>query len=91
LTADLGGNSLAAAADLGTLRSCRVMSDFVGRADINDYFRLRLGAQSEWRLGLDGLRADADLQLLDASGRTVARSTRGGTSNWANNWSNPVG
>jgi hypothetical protein len=80
MTADLGGNSLAAATDLGTLQSSRVISDFVGLADVNDYFRLRLGAESELRLGLDGLRADADLQLLDASGRTIASSTRGGSS-----------
>ena len=80
MTADLGGNSLAAATDLGTLQSSRVISDYVGRSDVNDYYRLRLGQQSELRLGLENLRADADLRLLDASGRTITSSTREGAS-----------
>ncbi len=79
MTADLGGNTLAAPTSLGTLQGTRVISDFVGAADVNDYFRVGIGRQSELRLNLDGLRADADLQLLDSAGRTIASSTRGGS------------
>ena len=79
LTADLGGNSLATATSLGSLEGSREISDFVGRADPNDYFRVKIGQQSEVRLVLDGLRADVDLQLLDIGGRTIASSTDWGS------------
>ncbi|MDA1049522.1 MAG: pre-peptidase C-terminal domain-containing protein [Planctomycetota bacterium] len=79
MTADLGGNTLAAATNLGSLEGSREIADWVGRADINDYYRVRIGQQSDVRLGLDGLRADADLQLLNSSGQTIASSTRGGS------------
>lgn len=79
MTADLGGNTLNTATYLSSLEGTRVISDFVGSADPNDYYRIQIDQQSEMHLGLDGLRADADLQLLDASGRTIASSTRGGS------------
>ncbi len=79
MTADLGGNTLTTATNLGSQDGARVISDFVGIADPNDYYRIQIDRQSEVRIGLDGLRADADLQLLDASGRTIASSTRGGS------------
>jgi hypothetical protein len=79
MTADLGGNTLTTATNLGSQDGARVISDFVGIADPNDYYRIQVERQSEVRIGLDGLRADADLQLLDARGRTIASSTRGGS------------
>jgi hypothetical protein len=78
MTADLGGNTLTTATNLGSQDGARVISDFVGIADPNDYYRIQIDRQSEVRIGLDGLRADADLQLLDASGRYVAGSFNGG-------------
>ncbi|MEO8496951.1 MAG: PPC domain-containing protein [Planctomycetota bacterium] len=79
MTGDLGGNTLAAATNLGSLEGNREVSDWVGQADINDYYRVQLGQRGDVRLGLDGLRADADLRLLDSGGRTIASSTRGGS------------
>lgn len=79
-TADMGGNSLASATELGTLSGSRQVADFVGRSDVNDYFRFRLNERSNVRLDLSGLAADADLQLLNGNGSVLASSTRGGTS-----------
>jgi hypothetical protein len=80
MTADLGGNSFAAATELGTLSGTRQIADFVGNSDVNDFFRIRLAQPGNLRLTLDGLAADADLELLNSSGGRLASSTRGGTS-----------
>ncbi|MBI2477183.1 MAG: pre-peptidase C-terminal domain-containing protein [Planctomycetia bacterium] len=80
MTADLGGNSLGSATDLGNLEGTRQVADYVGLTDRNDYFRVRLNGRSDVRLNLDGLSADADLELLNRSGVTLARSVRGGNS-----------
>lgn len=79
MTADLGGNTIGAATNLGSLEGSREVSDFVGRADLNDYYRVQLGRQSELRLNLNGLRADADLELIDSNHRVIANSVRGST------------
>ena len=73
-------NSIAAARDLGALSSTpTTVRDFVGGSDTQDYFRFTLSQSRNVSLRLSGLSADADLQLLDAQGRVVASSIRGGT------------
>lgn len=79
MTADLGGNSLAAATDLGNLEGARQISDRVARTDPNDYFRVRLATPGDLRLNLAGLSADADLELLTRGGTRLVRSARGGS------------
>jgi hypothetical protein len=80
MTADLGGNSFAAATELGTLSGTRQIADFVGNSDVNDFYRVRLTQPGTLRLALDGLAADADLELFNSSGGRLASSARGGTS-----------
>ena len=46
----------------------------------NDFYRFKLNGESDFRLSLNGLSSDADLQLLNRSGSVIASSTRGGTS-----------
>ncbi|WP_198805169.1 pre-peptidase C-terminal domain-containing protein [Leptolyngbya sp. BL0902] len=76
---DLAGNSLAAARFIGTLGSTtQTFRDFVGAIDTNDYYRFSVGSTSNFRLGLTGLSADADVQLLNSSGSVVASSMNGG-------------
>lgn len=79
LTVDLGGNSLATATDFGSVNGTRELSDAVSRTDPNDYFRFRIDGQANTRIDLTGLRADADVSLLDGGGRTMAQSTQGGS------------
>ncbi len=91
MAADIGGNTISSAANIGTLDGSRIVSDWVGLADPNDFMRIQVPQQSYVQFGLSGLRADADLQLLDSSGRSIAYSARGGSNSEAINEDLPAG
>lgn len=77
-TADLGGNSLAAATNLGTIGSTAVsLQDFVGTSDRLDYYRFTTSATSTFQANLTGMSADADLRLYTSSGTQIASSLNG--------------
>ncbi|MFM6120109.1 MAG: PPC domain-containing protein, partial [Sphaerospermopsis kisseleviana] len=75
---DNAGNTLATARNVGTLTGAQSFSDWVGRADINDYYSFNVGTQSNFSLSLTGLSADADVQLLNSSGGVISSSENGG-------------
>ena len=77
--ADNAGNTLATARNIGTLSSSQSFSDFVGSTDTNDYYRFDLSQSSNFSLSLNGLSADADVQLLNSSGTVLTSSANGGT------------
>jgi hypothetical protein len=79
-TIDGAGNTLATARDIGVIISPQMFNDYVGSNDTNDYYRFAIASRSVFSLQLDGLSADADVQLLDSNGRVIASSTLGGTS-----------
>ncbi|MEY3400640.1 MAG: hypothetical protein RLZZ86_243, partial [Cyanobacteriota bacterium] len=60
-------NILATARAIGTLTATQSFSDWVGSADLNDYYSFNVGTQSNFSLSLTGLSADADVQLLNSS------------------------
>ncbi|CAA9584042.1 CBM51 [uncultured Synechococcales cyanobacterium] len=60
--------------NLGNLNSGFNISNSVNTSDPNDYYSFNLTAQSSLELTLNGLNANADLQLLNNSG-TVLRSS----------------
>jgi hypothetical protein len=72
-------NILATARAIGTLTATQSFSDWVGSADLNDYYSFNVGTQSNFSLSLTGLSADADVQLLNSSGGVISSSTAGGT------------
>jgi hypothetical protein len=71
---DGAGNTLSTARDIGLLSSSRSFQDFVGTIDTNDYYRFNLTQTSNFNLSLNGLSADADVQLLDSSGAVIQGS-----------------
>lgn len=76
------GNTRSTAHDLGTLNwGSRNWSDSISRTDTNDFFRFNFVGATHLNLSLNTLSADADLQLLNSSGTTIATSNRSGTSN----------
>ncbi|HEY9751465.1 MAG TPA: pre-peptidase C-terminal domain-containing protein, partial [Coleofasciculaceae cyanobacterium] len=79
LTADNAGNTPTTALNIGTLSSSRTFSDFVGSTDTSVYYRFDLGQGSIFNLTLNGLSADADVQLLNSSGNLLQSSTNTGT------------
>lgn len=77
-------NPLSSATNLGNLTTLAVQRTVSGTvngiSDRNDHFRFTLDRTATIRIVLHNLSADADLVLLDRAGRTVAWSTRSGTS-----------
>ncbi|MGQ0662524.1 MAG: pre-peptidase C-terminal domain-containing protein, partial [Pseudomonadota bacterium] len=58
----------------------RTFNDYVSaRIDPNDFYRFTLAAAANFNLTLNGLAADADVQLQDSLGRVIASSVRSGT------------
>jgi hypothetical protein len=80
LPVDNAGNTLARARAVGTLTATQSFSDWVGSADIDDYYSFNVGTQSNLTLSLTGLSADADVQLLNSSGTVITTSAAGGSS-----------
>jgi serine protease len=78
---DYGGNSLDAARNIPIDASERIYSDWVGSGDSNDYYGFQLNTTSNLKLTLDGLIADADVQLLSFLGGVIASSTNVGNIN----------
>ena len=77
---DGAGNTLAAARNIGTLSAQQTFQDSVsGTSDPNDYYRFNLAQRADFSLSLSNLSADADVQLLDSSGKLLKRSIRSGS------------
>jgi RHS repeat-associated protein len=76
--ADLAGNSLETARNLSILTGTQTASDFVGNIDTKDFYRFHLTKNSNFNLSLNGLTADADVELLDGKGNVINSSVNGG-------------
>lgn len=70
---DNAGNTLDTARDI-SLSVSNHYSDWVGTSDNNDYYKFYLDTTSTFNLGLSNLSVDADVQLLDINGSTIASS-----------------
>jgi hypothetical protein len=75
---DLAGNTLATARQLGIGTGTVNPRDWVGSLDTNDYYRFTLNQNSNFNLSLNGLIANADVELLDSSNVAIAKSTNTG-------------
>jgi hypothetical protein len=77
------GSTLATAYNLGTLNRPFTLTDFVGNSDVSDIYRFNLASNSSFNLSLNGLTADADVELLNGNGTRLAISGASGTtSEW---------
>lgn len=68
VTADYAGNSRFAARNFGNLVGSRIFSDWVGSSDSSDYYSFDVSTTSDFKLVVDGLSADTDVQILDSNG-----------------------
>jgi Bacterial pre-peptidase C-terminal domain len=72
-------NSLAKAQPLGILDNNSVVRrNALSGRDRVDYFKFSLGKSGSANFKLSGLRSNADLALLDGTGKVIARSNKGG-------------
>jgi len=63
-SADQGGNSLAAATNVGLLEGAVTVNDFVGTSDRLDFYRVAVNQNSTVSLSLTGLDDDANIYLV---------------------------
>lgn len=61
-------DNLGSATDLGTLNGTQTRSEFVGDSDLEDWYRFNVDTSSDFSLILNGLSADADVELFSGSG-----------------------
>jgi trimeric autotransporter adhesin len=72
-------NSLAKAQSLGLLDGNSVVKrDSLNKRDRVDFFKFTLNRSSSAKFKLAGLSANADLALLDSTGKAIGRSNKGG-------------
>jgi subtilisin family serine protease len=76
---DYAGNSLTTARAIIVGSATTTYQDWVGSSDTNDYYRFTLANTSNFNLSLTGMTADADVQLLNSSGSTIASSGNSGS------------
>ena len=80
-------DTLATAQDLGIIEATQTVSDSVGNFDLDDYYRIQLNSNSDLNLSLEGLTADADLELIeDRNGDGFADSSE--VIDWSDQWGN---
>jgi hypothetical protein len=64
------GNSISTARNVvGVQNGSISLTDFVGLGDANDFYRFEINTKSNFNLRLDGLRADADVRLIQDRNR----------------------
>lgn len=74
--ADAAGSSQSDARDLGDVTGTSAeASDWVGPADATDYYAFRITERQAVTIGLDGLSADADINLEGADGTNLLSGT----------------
>ncbi len=76
-TLDGAGNFFSSAKLLGVLGSTQSVSDFVGHDDPADVYRFDLSSKAVTTITLDGLTADANIQLYDDRHQLLGVASRG--------------
>ncbi len=77
--ADLAGNTLETALNVGLLTSTQSYSDLIGDGDYSDYYRLTIGENSDFNVTLSGLSSDANVRILDSRGFVIQEAATVGT------------
>jgi Bacterial pre-peptidase C-terminal domain len=71
-------NKLQNAADLGLLNGQKNFNGFVGKSDKVDSYRFSVSSKSSLSVSLSGLRANANIRLLNANGVVIVDSKQKG-------------
>lgn len=74
---DGAGNTFDTARDLGVLGSQQIFGDRVDSTDTNDYYRFSLLNSANFSLTLNGMSADADVQLFNDNRELITGSYQG--------------
>ena len=75
------GTTYKTAFNLGNIRSTKTVHNYVGAGDRKDIYKFNVGYESDVRIKLYNLDADAELRLLDSNRELIKWSLRSGTTN----------
>jgi len=78
---DSAGNTPSTARQILVNRNGNTWRDWVGSSDNNDYYRFTLNNKSNLNLRLDGLSADANVEILNNNNNVIYTSTKSGSNN----------
>jgi len=78
---DNAGNTPNQASQITLARNGNTWRDWVGSSDNNDYYRFTLNNKSNLNLRLDGLSADANVEILNNNNNVIYSSTKTGSNN----------
>jgi pimeloyl-ACP methyl ester carboxylesterase len=78
---DSAGNTPSTARQILVNRNGNTWRDWVGSSDNNDYYRFTLNHKSNLNLRLDGLSADANVEILNNNNNVIYSSTKSGSNN----------
>jgi YD repeat-containing protein len=78
LIPDNAGNSLDTARDASILNGMQKFNDYLDAVDKDDYYRFELPKNSTVDFTLNGLNADANIEILNSAGVVVSSSTTTG-------------
>lgn len=78
---DYAGNALDVARQIVLNSQTVVYRESISGTDQNDYYRINLSSQTNINLRINGLSANADLQLLNSNGQIVSASTNNDAAN----------
>jgi streptogramin lyase len=73
------GNTPDQATRVNVASNGKTYQGWVDSTDPDDFYSFSLGARNDFSLSLDGLSADANVQLLDINGNVILSSTNAGT------------
>ncbi|KYC37832.1 hypothetical protein WA1_04805 [Scytonema hofmannii PCC 7110] len=76
---DLAGNTIDKARKVSVSSRGKLYRGWVGTIDTNDFYSFSLGTRNEFKLSLDGLTSDANVELLDINGNVIQSSKNVGT------------
>ena len=75
---DNAGNNRKKARNIGNLSGTKNFQDLVDKFDPKDFYRFQVTDKSDVEIVLNGLDANANLQLLNKRGKAIANSRKGG-------------
>ncbi len=76
---DPAGNSLNASRSINLATNGKNYRGWVGSTDPDDFYSFSLGTRNDFNLSLDGLTADANVELLGLDGKVIQSSANLGT------------
>ncbi|HEY9624170.1 MAG TPA: pre-peptidase C-terminal domain-containing protein [Crinalium sp.] len=81
MPSDRAGNSLKKARSIQSSLTAKSFKDWIGGSDRDDFYKLRLKSRSSFNLALTNLESDANVSILNRSGKLMKQSAQSSNQN----------